>query len=77
MKLSDKPFNELEVGMLCISAIGTPGAIIDLLTEGIDGVRGDSIILEWNNGNISYPFHCCCDNITLIEPDAQSTPCQV
>lgn len=67
MKLSEIPFKDLKVGMKCVSVVGTHGKIIDLLPEGIDGVRGDTVIVEWENGKISYPFYTWCDKLILSE----------
>lgn len=67
MKLSDKPFNELQVGDRLISALGTPGSITRLIPEGsgVYGDRHDSIEIMWDNQVESLVFHLNADKVTI------------
>lgn len=72
MKLSEKPFEELKVGDVVISALGNPGKIIALISEGQPSKyslheRYDSVTIQWDHRDLeSHGFHMNSDCIELV-----------
>jgi len=71
MKVSEIPFEELQIGDRCVAQNGTQGAIIGLHPEGIYGKevnRYNAVSFKWDNGNISqYFFHeFACEVVEYI-----------
>lgn len=68
MNLSDMKFEDIKPGLEVISAIGNPGVVTECIAElPGNGVRYDTINLEWNNGKHSTVFHIQADKITVKE----------
>lgn len=71
-KVSEIPFDELEVGDVCISTRGNLGEITELHPETTKVVAGEPIYryndvtIRWKNGNISQAFHIDCDRIDYV-----------
>ncbi len=65
--LADVPFNELKIGMKCISRLGVLGTIVNLRVEGELPYRErfDTIFIDWSNGTKSIIYHIVSDKITL------------
>lgn len=72
MKISEIPFDNLEVGDICISALGNRGRVTGIFPEngrdgyGRNGYRYDTLSFEWENGRMSVVFHMDCDAIEYI-----------
>lgn len=66
-KLSAVPFKEIFVGMELISAIGTPGKIVEKLDRPrtIDPEIDNWIKIDWENGKSSYDCHYLFDKVTV------------
>lgn len=57
-RLSDIPFEELQVGDKLISKKNTPGKIVDLTPiEKTFRQEDNRIMIVWDNGGISIPWH--------------------
>lgn len=68
MNLSEMKFEDIKPGLEVISAIGNPGIVTECIPEVPgNGVRYDTINLEWNNGKKSTVFHIQGDKITVKE----------
>lgn len=68
MNLSEMKFEDIKPGLEVISAIGNPGVVTECIAElPGNGVRFDTITLQWNNGKQSTVFHIQADKITVKE----------
>jgi hypothetical protein len=73
MRLSEKPIDEIEVGLQVVSAKGTIGSVKKIIKESDNFkkpipeiVRFDTIYIEWANSRSSTIFHCNADSITIF-----------
>lgn len=65
MRLCDVLWEDLRVGDILISHLGTAGEIVRLIPKIIATQREDNeIVIKWNNGKISMPWHFECKDIT-------------
>ena len=68
-KLSEVPWDNLAVGDVCISVLGTPGVITDLVPIDQTSRQEDGEVeIHWENGKQSYFWHFWGDNITYVGP---------
>lgn len=67
-KLSDIPYDQVYIGMELISAIGTPGKVIEKCDTGYcwQGDYGSNgVRIQWDNGNESFEPILVYEKITL------------
>lgn len=67
-KLSEVPFEELEIGDRLISAKYNLGTIIGFNLIKDDPRREDNMIgIVWDNGKTSCQYHFWCDHVIYLE----------
>lgn len=67
MKLSEVAFDNLHVGDALISARGVPGVITKLIPREKATRNEDAeIVIQWDNGNISWNWHFWMDQIEYL-----------
>jgi len=66
-KLSEVPYDEISLGMEVISAINTPGKVVEKLDveKTIDPEIDNWIKVEWENGKSSYDCHYNFSKVTV------------
>jgi len=66
MKLSDLPADKIQQGLRVWNAKKTQqGTVEKILPKDREDI---SILIKWDNGNESCPWHFWCDNIEIVIP---------
>lgn len=66
MKLSEMNFEDIKLGLEVISDIKTTGKITKIIPElRGNGVRYDTVYIDWDNGKQSIIFHMNSENVTV------------